>query len=118
MENGAQRSAPKYKRWKEVCTEAALTAEHAAELQSIMHRGVTADKLKSDMLETKPAKATRAHSIRLLDNILSDSPEIIGDLADLTPSNNTKASGMKEYYKEAIFLGSIFTMGSEHAMGL
>lgn len=55
---GTQRSAPKYKKWSDVCTEAALTAEHAAELQSIMHRSVIADKIKSGMLDTKPSKAT------------------------------------------------------------
>jgi transketolase len=52
-------------------------------------------RVKAQLFETKPKKATRASSGDALDVLAASIPELLGGSADLTGSNNTKAKGME-----------------------
>jgi transketolase len=74
---------------------------------------------KFDLLkEGKPnAVATRSASGKTLDALMPHLPLILGGSADLTPSNNTKFAGAKDFQKDARDGRYIRYGVREHAMG-
>ncbi|HCU06215.1 MAG TPA: transketolase [Holosporales bacterium] len=73
--------------------------------------------LKIAFLKEQPNLATRQVSQMVLDCVLPVVPNLIGGSADLTPSNNTHASGQKAITRDD-FTGSYIHYGiREHAMG-
>lgn len=74
-------------------------------------------KLKVACLADKPNLATRQVSEMVLDVVSPVMPYLIGGSADLTPSNNTHASGQKTITRDD-FTGSYIHYGiREHVMG-
>ena len=61
--------------------------------------------------------ATRQASGKVLDAIMPRLPLIMGGSADLTPSNNTQFTGVKDYQKDSISGRYIRYGVREHAMG-
>lgn len=72
--------------------------------------------LKQQFAEEKPALATRVLSQKVLEVMTADNPNLVGGSADLTPSNNTKASHQKPIHAKD-FSGAYIHFGiREHAM--
>ncbi|MHC4462562.1 MAG: transketolase [Planctomycetota bacterium] len=61
--------------------------------------------------------ATRKASGKVLDAVMPDLPLVLGGSADLTPSNNTKFAGAKDFQKDARDGRYIRYGVREHAMG-
>ncbi|NQY81875.1 MAG: transketolase [Alphaproteobacteria bacterium] len=77
---------------------------------------VAFDKLLQQIAKDKPTLASRAASQMVLDAIAPTMPELIGGSADLTGSNNTRASGQRAITAED-FSGHYVHYGiREHAM--
>ena len=73
-----------------------------------------------DMLpafEAGSSVATRKASGKVLDAVMPKLPLVLGGSADLTPSNNTKFAGAKDFQKEARDGRYIHYGVREHAMG-
>jgi transketolase len=84
---------------------------------SITEMQATLTNLKIEFLKDKPNLATRQVSQMVLDVASPVMPNLIGGSADLTPSNNTHASGQKSITRDD-FSGSYIHYGiREHAMG-
>ena len=72
--------------------------------------------LKQQFAEEKPNLATRILSQKVLEVMTADNPNLVGGSADLTPSNNTKASHQKPI-TSTDFSGAYIHFGiREHAM--
>jgi len=93
-----QRGASVHKEWENRLAASATKTEFdrrfAGDLPAGFAPAVTAYKQK--LAETKPTVATRKASEDALEIINGILPETLGGSADLTPSNNTKTSQMKE----------------------
>ena len=98
-----------YDAWSKTYTSD--TKNSVTEVQS------TLANLKIAFLKEQPNLATRQVSQMVLDCVLPVMPNLIGGSADLTPSNNTHASGQKAITRDD-FTGSYIHYGiREHAMG-
>jgi len=86
-------------------------------------RDAAADKLPVKLDELLPkfdagsSIATRKASGKVLDALMPKLPLILGGSADLTPSNNTKFAGVKDFQKDARDGRYIHYGVREHAMG-
>ena len=69
------------------------------------------------MFEAGSSIATRKASGKVLDAVMPDLPLVLGGSADLTPSNNTRFAGAKDFQKDARDGRYIHYGVREHAMG-
>ena len=93
------RSIPKYKKWKSNANKMKSNSkkEYARRINGKLPSNINKilNDFKKDCSNKKIAKATRQSSEMVINQISSHMPELIGGSADLTGSNNTKASDMK-----------------------
>ena len=73
-------------------------------------------KFKAEIVEKKPAIATRVASQNALDVLTQAIPEMVGGSADLTGSNNTKAKAQGAVSREKVAGRYIYYGVREHAM--
>jgi len=74
------------------------------------------DRVKKDFLAQMPTLATRKASEIVLEKLAEALPELIGGSADLTGSNNTKASSQKPIHRDDYGGNYIYYGVREHAM--
>lgn len=72
--------------------------------------------LKNEWLDQPPVKATRLLSQSVLDTVSKIMPELIGGSADLTGSNNTKASAMTGVSADSFDGNYVYYGVREHGM--
>jgi transketolase len=93
------RSILKYKKWKSNANKMKSNSkkEYARRINGKLPSNINKilNDFKKDCSNKKIAKATRQSSEMVINQISSHMPELIGGSADLTGSNNTKASDMK-----------------------
>jgi transketolase len=93
------RSIVKYKKWKSNANKMKSNSkkEYARRINGKLPSNINKilNDFKKDCSNKKIAKATRQSSEMVINQISSHMPELIGGSADLTGSNNTKASDMK-----------------------
>ncbi len=93
------RSIVKYKKWKSDANKMKSNSkkEYARRINGKLPSNINKilNDFKKDCSNKKIAKATRQSSEMVINQISSHMPELIGGSADLTGSNNTKASDMK-----------------------
>lgn len=104
-----KRCEEEHNEWEKTYTPQPKTT--TAEMQSAL------TKLKASFLAEKPNLATRQASQMVLDAVLPVMPNLIGGSADLTPSNNTQASGQKAITRDDFTESYIHYGIREHAMG-
>jgi transketolase len=97
--NSGLRSIDKYKKWKSHINKMGANSkkEYARRMGGKLPSNINSilNNFKKDCSNKKIAKATRQSSEMVINQISSHMPELIGGSADLTGSNNTKASKMK-----------------------
>ncbi len=93
------RSIVKYKKWKSNANKMKSNSkkEYARRINGKLPSNINKilNDFKKDCSNKKIAKATRQSSEMVINQISSHMPELVGGSADLTGSNNTKASDMK-----------------------
>ncbi len=93
------RSIVKYKKWKSNANKMKSNSkkEYARRINGKLPSNINKilNDFKKDCSSKKIAKATRQSSEMVINQISSHMPELVGGSADLTGSNNTKASDMK-----------------------
>ena len=93
------RSILKYKKWKSNANKMKSNSkkEYARRINGKLPSNINKILIdfKKDCSNKKIAKATRQSSEMVINQISSHMPELVGGSADLTGSNNTKASDMK-----------------------
>ena len=93
------RSIGKYKKWKSNTNKMKSNSkkEYVRRINGKLPSNINKilNDFKKDCSNKKIAKATRQSSEMVINQISSHMPELIGGSADLTGSNNTKASDMK-----------------------
>ena len=93
------RSIVKYKKWKSNANKmkSNFKKEYARRINGKLPSNINKilNDFKKDCSNKKIAKATRQSSEMVINQISSHMPELVGGSADLTGSNNTKASDMK-----------------------
>ena len=93
------RSIGKYKKWKSNTNKMNGTSkkEYVRRISGKLPSNINKilNEFKKDCSNKKIAKATRQSSEMVINQISSHMPELVGGSADLTGSNNTKASDMK-----------------------
>ena len=93
------RSIVKYKKWKSNANKMKSNSkkEYARRINGRLPSNINKilNDFKKDCSNKKIAKATRQSSEMVINQISSHMPELVGGSADLTGSNNTKASDMK-----------------------
>ena len=93
------RSILKYKKWKSNANKMKSNSkkEYARRINGKLPSNINKilNDFKKDCSNKKIAKATRQSSEMVINQISSHMPELVGGSADLTGSNNTKASDMK-----------------------
>ncbi len=93
------RSIVKYKKWKSNANKMKSNSkkEYARRINGKLPSNISKilNDFKKDCSNKKIAKATRQSSEMVINQISSHMPELVGGSADLTGSNNTKASDMK-----------------------
>ena len=100
----------------------ALSAEQRAEFRRRMDGKLpkawteAVAKLKAEIVEKKPAIATRVASQNALDVLTQAIPEMVGGSADLTGSNNTKAKAQGAVGRDKFAGRYIYYGVREHAM--
>jgi transketolase len=100
----------------------ALPAEQRAEFRRRMDGklpkswGEAVAKLKADIVEKKPAIATRVASQNALEVLTAAIPEMVGGSADLTGSNNTKAKAQGAVGRDKFAGRYVYYGVREHAM--
>lgn len=116
----AQRNMPEYQSWQTRLSK--LSSENQTEFWRRQKGELPAafkqaiQSVVVDLLNQKPALATRQLSQKVLDALASLMPELVGGSADLTGSNNTKAQGQLEISPES-FAGNYIHYGvREHGM--
>jgi transketolase len=115
-----EHAAQAHKEWK--ARLAALPEERATRFKADLagdikpEVGAAIEAFKRAVSEGGAAQATRVSSQKLLDQLANAQPNLIGGSADLTGSNNTKASGMLPVNSED-FSGRYIHYGvREHGM--
>ncbi|WP_296169673.1 transketolase [uncultured Brevundimonas sp.] len=86
-----RRGAKERKAWEARLADSSQTADFTRAMKGDLPSGAF-DKLQAkiaELVETKPAQATRQSSGAALDELFAAIPELIGGSADLTGSNNT-----------------------------
>ena len=93
------RSIVKYKKWKSNANKMKSNSkkEYARRINGKLPSNINKilNDFKKDCSNKKITKATRQSSEMVINQISSHMPELVGGSADLTGSNNTKASDMK-----------------------
>jgi transketolase len=93
------RSIVKYKKWKSNANKMKINSkkEYARRINGKLPSNIykILNDFKKDCSNKKITKATRQSSEMVINQISSHMPELVGGSADLTGSNNTKASDMK-----------------------
>jgi transketolase len=119
MRKAGQKRARAEKTWNKMFEK---YAQSHPELAQQFHDGA-AGKLGIDLDELLPkfeagsSIATRQASGKVLDAVMPKLPLILGGSADLTPSNNTRFAGVKDFQKD-VRDGRYIRYGvREHAMG-
>jgi len=90
-----RRGAKERKAWEARLAASSQAADFTRAMKGELPAGAF-DKLQAkiaELVETKPAQATRQSSGAALDELFAAIPELIGGSADLTGSNNTFVSG-------------------------
>jgi transketolase len=90
-----RRGAKERKAWEARLNASAQAADFTRAMKGDLPAGAF-DKLQAkiaELIETKPAQATRQSSGAALDELFAAIPELIGGSADLTGSNNTFVKG-------------------------
>ena len=97
--NSGFRSIDRYKKWKSNLNKIGANSkkEYARRMKGKLPSNINKilNNFKKDCSYKEIAKATRQSSEMVINQIASYMPELIGGSADLTGSNNTKASTMK-----------------------
>jgi transketolase len=75
--------------------------ELASELKNALSGKVTVDTGKLPKFEAGSSVATRKASGQTLDALMPDMPLVLGGSADLTPSNNTRFKGAKDFQADS-----------------
>jgi transketolase len=104
--------------WRMIGKKAATRRQKTVSAQAIALDGLQnmIQEIKKEYDVKKPLQATRKSSGDVLEKLVTAFPVLIGGSADLTPSNNTRTSTMKDIQRED-FSGKYIRYGiREHGM--